>query len=86
MAVGHLERAGVADIDLFLARAPFALRILDRDAGAVEPVADRPHHALFLGGLEDVVVLDVVAGGGRVDVALLADGLVVLVEQIEFQL
>ena len=50
VAVGHLERLGVADIDLFLASPDFALGILDRDAGALQPVAYRPHDALFLGG------------------------------------
>ena len=43
MAVGHLQRLGIADIDLFLAEPRLALGVLDRDAGAVEAVADRPH-------------------------------------------
>ena len=33
--VGHLQRLGIFDVDFFLARAPFALGILDRNAGAV---------------------------------------------------
>ena len=63
MAVGHLERVGIADVDLLLARPPFALGVLDRDAGALQALADGAHHALLLGGLQDVVVLDVAAGG-----------------------
>ena len=59
VAVGHGQRVGVADVDLLLARPPLALRVLDRDAGALQAGADRPHHPLFLGGLEDVVVLDI---------------------------
>ena len=63
MPVGHVERVGIADVDLLLARAPLALGVLDRDAGALQAVADGAHHALLLGGLEDVIVLDVGAGG-----------------------
>ena len=62
VAVGHLQRIGVADVDLFLARPPLALGVLDRDAGPLQPAADGAHHALLLGGLQDVVVLDVGAG------------------------
>ena len=52
----------------------------------VEAVADRPHHPLLLGGLEDVVVLDVAPGGLEVVVALVGGALVGLVEEIEFEL
>jgi hypothetical protein len=52
----------------------------------VQTVADRPHHRLFLGGLEDVVVLDVVAGGLRLPIALGVNRLIALVEQVEFEL
>jgi hypothetical protein len=54
--VGGVERV-VADVDLLLPRIGLALGVLDRDAGAVEAVADRAHHLLLLGRLEDVVVL-----------------------------
>ncbi len=32
VTVGHLERIGVADVELVLAEAPLALRVLDGDA------------------------------------------------------
>ena len=86
MAVGHLERFGVAEVELGLARAPFALGELDRDAGGVHAVADRPDQALFLGGLEDVVVLDVPAGGLELFVDLGARHIVRLVEHVELEL
>ena len=86
MAVGHGQRVSIFDVDLFLARAPFAFRILDRNAGGSELLAQRPHHALFLGGLEDVVILDVVAGGPGVTETLVEDRAVVLVEEVKFEL
>ena len=81
-----IEGLGVADVELLLARAPLALRILDRDARGLQQVAHRAHHRLFLGGLEDVVVLDVVAGRLEVAKTLLVDRPVVLVEEIELEL
>ena len=86
VAVGHLQRLGVDQVDLLLARPPFALGDLDRDAGGVHAVADRPDQALFLGGLEDVVVLDVPAGVLEVAVALLPCLVVGFVEEVELQL
>ena len=62
MAIRHLQCFGVTDIDLFLARSPFALGVLDRNAGVLQAVADGPHDRLYLGGLEDMVVLDIAAG------------------------
>ena len=86
MPIGHLDRLGVAQIELGLAGSPLALRELDRDAGAVHAVPDRPDQALLLGGLEDVVVLDVPAGGLEVAVDLLACAVERLVEDVELEL
>ena len=69
MAVGHGERVGIFDVDLFLARAPFALGGFHRNAGSLQVLAQGTHHAFFLGGLEDVVILDVVARRLRLGVA-----------------
>ena len=63
VAVGHLQRFGVADIDLFLPRSPLALRILDRDAGHAHVVAQPAHISLFLGGDADQIVADMRRGG-----------------------
>ena len=49
-------------------------------------LAYRPHHRLFARGLQDVVVLDVIAGGLGLLVVFFVDVLVALVEQIEFEL
>ena len=49
VAVGHLERLGIADVDFFLARTPLALGVLDRNAGRLHLVAQPAHHAFFLG-------------------------------------
>src|SRR5881398_3246652 len=63
MPVGHFERLGVFDIDFLLPRSPLSLRVFDWYAGSLQAVADRPHHTLFLGRLQDMIVLNVVAGG-----------------------
>ncbi len=85
MAVRHLQCLGVSDVDLLLPRPPFALGILDRNASACEAVAKRPHVDLFLGGLQNVVILDVVARCLEIAVALLVRHFVRVVEQEEFQ-
>ena len=53
-----VERVGVAHVQLVLARAPLALGVLDRNAGALQAVAHGLQQVLFLAGLQDVVVLD----------------------------
>ncbi len=85
VVVGHGEGIRIADIDLLLPRPPFTLGILNCDARARQSEADRAHHLLLLGGLEDVVILDVLPGGLRLVVALGADGLEALVEEVEFE-
>ena len=84
--VGHFQRLGVADIDLHLPRTPFTFGTLDRNAGIVQTVADGAHDRLFLGCLEDVVILDI--GGRRLQAmeAFCRDGVIAFVEQIKFQL
>ena len=59
MAVGRLERFGIADVYFFLARPGFALGVLDRDAGRLHLVAQPAHHAFFLGGDADQIVADI---------------------------
>ena len=76
--VGRFQRAGIADVDLLLAGAGLALGVLHRHPRGVEAGADRPHHILLLGGLEDVVVLVIgahrrhaaIAGGVQVGVGV----------------
>ncbi|MNF73957.1 hypothetical protein D3C84_559770 [compost metagenome] len=85
VVVGHGHGVGVADVDLFLARAPFTLGVFHGNAGCLQVLADRPQHRLFTGGLEDVVVLDVMAGGFRFVIVALVDHLVALIEQIELE-
>ena len=63
VAVGHLQRLGVADVQLVLAEAPLAFRVLDRDAGRLEMPAHRRREGLRARALEDVVVLEIPAGG-----------------------
>ena len=86
VAVGHGQRIGVAHVDLFLARAPFALGVFHGDAGRLQVLADGAQHRLVADGLEDAVVLDVVIGRARLAVVLGVDALVALVEQVELQL
>src|SRR5258706_12397841 len=68
--VGHVERAGVAHVHLVLAVAPFALGGLDRHAGQLEVAAHRGVEALGACALQDVIVLEVPAGGLEVAVSL----------------
>jgi hypothetical protein len=83
--VGHGQRVGVADVDLLLAGGGLALGIFDRNAGALQTVADRPHDVFFLGRLEDVVVLVIAAGELQVAVSAFARAVIGLVEQEEFE-
>src|SRR5205085_12425096 len=71
MAIGHVERFGVAHVELVLAVAPFAFRSLDGDAGPLQVPAHRAMEALGARALEDVIVLEVPAGGFEVAVTLL---------------
>ena len=50
-----------------------------------EPVADGPHDAFFLGRLQDVIVLDVIARRLEIAIALGMRALIALVEQEEFE-
>src|SRR6185503_16456944 len=71
---------------LLLAGAPLALAALDPDAGAQHAVADVAVDPLLLGGLEDVVVLGVIADRLEVRVALLLGDLVRVLEEDELEL
>ena len=86
VAVGHLERVGVAQVDLLLPPPPLALGELDRHPRRLHPVADGAHQRLLLRGLEDVVVLQVVRHRGEAVVTLgprLVEG---LAEEVELEL
>jgi hypothetical protein len=86
VAIRHLEGVRVAQIELGLARTPFAFGGFDRDAGALHAVADGADQALLLGRLADVIVLDVPAGCLETFVAFLPGALVRLVEHVELEL
>ncbi len=86
VAVGHLQRVRVAEVDLLLPPPPFPLGELHRDPRRLHPVADGAHQRLLLGGLEDVVVLEVVGDRSEAVVALgprLVEG---LPEEVELEL
>ena len=86
VAVGHLEGGRVAEVDLLLSLAPLALGELHGHAGVLHVIADGAHQRLFLGGLEDVVVLEVVRHRRELLVALgprLVEG---LAEEVELEL
>ena len=86
VAVCHFKGLGVADVDLFLAWAPFTLGVLDWNAGTGEAVSQGTHVNLFLGGLEDVIILDVVTRRLEVAIALLVRCLIAVIEQEELEL
>ena len=63
VAIGHLEHLGETHVQLVLALAPFALRVLDRHARKFEVPARRGVEAFGARALQHVVVLEVPAGG-----------------------
>jgi len=69
VAVGHLQRLGVAQVELVLPQPPLALGGFHRDTGVLEGAAGSGGKALGAAALEDVVVLQVPAGGLQVGVA-----------------
>ena len=86
VAIRHLDGLGVAQVDLLLPAPPLALRELDRHGGRLHPVADGADEPLLLGGLEDVVVLEVLGDRRQPVVALRARLLERLLEQVELEL
>ena len=70
MIVGRCQRVVIFDIDLFLPGRGFALGTFHGNTGIIQSVADRAHHILFLGGLEDVVIL--IIGADQIDAAIAA--------------
>src|SRR6266508_2915039 len=85
-AVRHLEGLGVHEVDLFLSPAPLALGRLDGDVRRLHPVADGADERLLLGGLEDVVVLQVARDRGQVRVAFRPGRLEALPEAVQLEL
>lgn len=83
--VGHGQRIGVTNVDFRLAGGCFALGIFDRNAGALQALAQRPHDILFLGRLEDMIVFIITAGEVQPLVAVGARRIEGLVEQEELQ-
>ena len=86
VVIGRIQRRGVFDVELFLPGLGLALGVFHRDAGVPQVVAQRAHHVLFLGGLQDVVILVHARQRGEVAVALLAQLIKAFLEQEEFQL
>ncbi len=86
VAIGHLERVGVAQVDLVLARTGFPFRELDRDARVVHAVADRPDDVLVACRLQDVVVLHVRCVIGQAAELFRPRLLVRLFEEVELEL
>jgi hypothetical protein len=77
---------GMGSPDLLLPGAPLALAALDPDARAQHAVADVAVDPLLLGGLEDVVVLGVVADRLEIRIPLLLGDLVRVLEEDELEL
>src|SRR5438093_9463201 len=86
VAVGHLERVGVTDVDLVLAGTPLALGELDRHARGLEVMADGADQRLHLPALQRMVVLEVPAEGLEVVEALALGGSVGVAQHEELEL
>src|SRR6266478_7167375 len=86
VAIGHLERLGVAEVDLLLPPPPLTLRELHRHARRFHRVPNGAHQRLLLGRLEDVIVLEVAGDRRQAVVALGARLVEGLAEEIELEL
>src|SRR5215471_10304176 len=86
VAVGHLERFRVPEIDLLLAPSPLALREFHRHAGRLHVVPDRADQAFLLRGLQDVVVLEVARDRREAVVPLRPCLVERLAEQVQLEL
>src|SRR5690554_467606 len=84
--VRHVQRTCIADVQLFLTSLCFALGTLHRNACGIKMVAQGTHDMLFLGGLEDMVILVVTTDWRQVAKTLLADLIEAFLEQEELQL
>jgi len=85
VVLGGVERRCIFDVEFFLPGFGFTLGVLHRDARTEKAVADRAQHILFLGRLQDMIVL--VVAGDRLEIAeaFLADLIETFLEQEEFQ-
>jgi len=84
-AVGHLERLGVAEVDLLLA-APHSPSTSRRNVGAFHPVPDGTDERLLFRRLQDVIVLEIARDGRQVVIPLRACALEGLRETVELEL
>jgi hypothetical protein len=84
--VGAIKRFGITDVELFLPGLGLALGVFHRDPSRKEMVAHRAHDALFLGGLQDMVIL--IVGADRRQFAIPRTGQITkaLLEQEELEL
>ena len=83
--IRHLQRFGIANVDLLLTGTGLALTVLDRHSSALQTNADRPHDFFFLGGLEDVIVLVVMTGSRQASVAAPVGRLKAVIEQVKLK-
>ena len=84
VVIGAGQGVGVDDIQLFLPGLGLALGAFHRDAHRIEVIADGLHDRLFLGGLEDVVIL--VVARHRLHVAKAVGGDLVMGALVEEEL
>ena len=84
--VGCQHRLGISDVELLLSGLGLALGILDWDTSSPQMIAKRAHQMLFLGGLQDIVILVIAADRRQVAEAGFADVIEALFENEEFQL
>src|SRR5262245_11916110 len=86
VAVGHLERIRIAQVDLLLPARPLPFRELHRHARHLHGIAYCPHQPLFARGLQDVVVLEVARHGCQPVIPLRARLVEGLAEEIQLEL
>src|SRR5882724_10115264 len=67
-----------------MSRASAYLTLISSCPG--DAVADPPHHAFFLGRLQDMIILDIIARRLEIGISLVMGALIALVEQEKLKL
>ena len=86
MAIRHVQSLCITHVNLFLTGTGFPLAVFNRHASPLQTRSYGPHHFFLLCGLENVIVLVVVAGSRQTSVAALVRGLKTVIKQIKLKL
>ena len=86
MPVRHLQRLGVAHVQLVLPESPFPLGVFDGHAGVFQMVTHGACVGFGARALQDVIVLQIPAGGLHAAITLLGSRAVAIAEEVVLEL